>query len=42
MSMLEQLLVEHGAPTLAKLKVGNLMKATIADPTDWQNENGKF
>ena len=36
--MLEQLLVEHGAPTLAKLKVGNLMKATITDPADFERE----
>lgn len=29
--MLEQLLVEHGAPTLARLKVGNLMQAVVTD-----------
>lgn len=36
--MLEQLLVEHGAPTLARLKVGNLIHAAAPDAEAFTEE----
>ena len=36
--MLEQLLVEHGAPTLAKLKVGNLIQTVVHDDAAFEEE----
>ncbi len=36
--MLEQLLIEHGAPTLASLKVGNLIQTAVPDDTAFEAE----
>ena len=36
--MLEQLLVAHGAPTLARIKVGNLIQTAVHDPARFDAE----
>ncbi len=36
--MLEQLLIEHGAPTLASLKVGNLIQTAVHDDAAFEAE----
>ncbi len=36
--MLEQLLIEHGAPTLASLKVGNLIQTAVSDDAAFEEE----
>lgn len=36
--MLERLLIEHGAPTLARIKVGNLIQTAVPDPARFDAE----
>ncbi len=40
--MLEQLLIEHGAPTLAKLKVGNLIQTAVLDDAAFEEERHRL